>query len=130
MNLIGIQYRAAKLLVHDLRAHGSPLLAKLHWLPIDQRIVFKVLLYVFKSINDLAPSYIADLIEPYHSNRRGLRSANDSTRLHVPRSRNTFGDKCFTHCASTIWNKLPLELRNTESLTLFKRKLKTHLFPK
>ena len=69
-------------------------------------------------------------IYQYHSNRRGLRSADDSTRLHVPRSRNTFSDKCFTHCALTIWNELPLELRNTKSLTLFKRKLKTHLFPK
>ena len=61
--LTGIQYRAAKLVlaVNCWRAHGSPLLAQLHWLPIEKRIQFKTLLYVFKCLNDIAPPYLSDM---------------------------------------------------------------------
>ena len=47
--LKGLQYRAAKLVltISGKYIHGSPLLAELHWLPIDKRIEFKLLLYVF-----------------------------------------------------------------------------------
>ena len=45
--------------------HTSPLLSVLHWLPVEHRIVFKILLLVFKSLNNLAPSYISDLLTPY-----------------------------------------------------------------
>ena len=45
--------------------HISPLLFELHWLPVEHRIVFKILLLVFKSLNNLAPSYISDLLTPY-----------------------------------------------------------------
>ena len=50
--LTGIQYRAAKLVlaVNCWRAHGSPLLAQLHWLPIEKRIQFKTLLYRFREM--------------------------------------------------------------------------------
>ena len=33
----------------------KPLLKSLHWLPVKQRISFKLLLYVFKSLNGMAP---------------------------------------------------------------------------
>lgn len=45
--------------------HATPLLRSLHWLPINFRIDFKILLLVFKSLNDLAPSYLSDLLHPY-----------------------------------------------------------------
>ena len=36
--------------------HISPVLQELHWLPIEQRITFKILLMTFKCLNGLAPS--------------------------------------------------------------------------
>ncbi len=41
--------------------HVTPILKALHWLPVHHRIEFKILLFVFKSINNLAPSYLSDL---------------------------------------------------------------------
>ena len=64
--------------------HTSPLLSELHWLPVEQLIVFKILLLVFKTLNNLAPSYISDLLTPYIPSRC-LRSSNQSL-LVVPRS--------------------------------------------
>ena len=37
----------------------------LNWLPIKYRITFKVLLIVYKCVNDLAPKYLSDLFIPY-----------------------------------------------------------------
>ena len=47
------------------RDHIRPVLKKLHWLPIDNRIVFKILLLTFKARAKFAPQYIQDLINDY-----------------------------------------------------------------
>ena len=55
---------------------------------VEQRIVFKILLLTFKSLNDLVPSYIRDLLETYTPSRN-LRSST-SNLLVTPRSRLKF----------------------------------------
>ena len=83
-----VQNRAAKLIFmlrkHD---HVTPLLKQLHWLPIGQRIVFKILMIVYKCLQGKAPTYmyLSSLITPYQSARPGLRSCTDCTILQVPR---------------------------------------------
>ena len=47
--------------------HISPILRSLHWLPITERIDFKPLLLTFKSLNDVAPPYIEELLVRYGS---------------------------------------------------------------
>ena len=55
--------------------HVTPLLIELHWLPVRQRIVFKVLLYTLKALHGATPTYLTELISPYVP-RRVLRSAD------------------------------------------------------
>lgn len=65
-----IQNCAARLVVQQRRvAHQSPILKALHWLPVDMQIVFKVLLLTYKAINNLAPSYITQLLVRYNQPR-------------------------------------------------------------
>ena len=54
--------------------HVTPLLIQLHWLPIEQRITFKIAVITFKALHGAAPSYITDLIKPYAPGRL-LRSS-------------------------------------------------------
>ncbi len=50
-----VQYAAARLLTSTKkREHITPDLEKLHWLPVKYRIQYKVLLYVFKAVHDMA----------------------------------------------------------------------------
>ena len=42
--------------------HITPVLENLYWLPVQQRIMFKVVLFVFKCLNGLAPPYLVELI--------------------------------------------------------------------
>ena len=105
--------------------HISPLLFELHWLPVEHRIVFKILLLV---LNNLAPSYISDLLTPYIPSR-SLRSSSQSL-LVVPRSiQKSYGDRAFAVTAPRLWNALPIHMRQPGfSLTAFKKCLKTCLF--
>ncbi len=109
---------------HD---HITPVLASLHWLPIPQRIEFKLLIITFKALHGLAPAYLTELIK-WHQAPRSLRS-NSQLLLEVPRTKLKFyGYRAFVKAAPILWNSLPLHLRQITELDLFKRTLKTHLF--
>lgn len=123
-----VQNRAAKLIFkarkHD---HVTPLLNELHWLPVRARIVFKVLMIVYKCFHHNSPSYLCSLMT-HRNSRPGLRSSTDATLLHVPLSNSLSGDNSFLICAPKLWNSLPILIRQAPSLESFKKALKTHLF--
>ena len=106
--------------------HISPVLYKLHWLPVKFRIQFKLILLVFKALNGLAPSYLSDKLV-LKSNKK-LRSGNQKL-LEIPLSRTkSYGDRSFSIAGPRLWNNLPKNLRLCSSIDVFKKNLKTHLF--
>jgi len=123
-----IQNTAARIITRTRRYdHIRPVLYNLHWLPIKRRIDFKVLLYTFKALNGLAPAYLADLLQR-HIPPRPLRS-QDQLRLDTPSTRLcTYGDRRFAKMAPTLWNSLPLPIKQATSIGTFKTMLKTYLF--
>ncbi len=109
------------------RAHITPVLKSLHWLPVCFRIDFKVLLLVYKALNGLAPLYLSDLLLSYEP-VRALRSSG-SGFLTVPKVRTkTYGEASFHYYGPRLWNSLPEDLRAAPTVHTFKRKLKTYLF--
>ena len=132
MKLQRIQNACARLVCNSSKfCHISPLLRLLHWLPVRQRIVFKILLIVFKALNGQAPNYILELLTlKFNSHSHNLRSSNDTLLLQLPthRTKVTMGDRAFSCAAPKIWNKLPFDIRNSQSVSSFKTRLKTHLF--
>ena len=126
-----VQNSAARLIHQSTRySPSSPLLQDLHWLPIKYRCIFKILLITFKAIHGHAPSYIQDLVKVKHHSRT-LRSST-ATSLDYPsiKSSNNLGERSFYIAAPTEWNRLPANIRNSPSLDVFKKRLKTHLFTK
>ena len=123
---------AAARMVLNLRPcdHVTPALLELHWLPIAERIDFKLCLLVHKALVGHAPQYIADLIRPVADlpSRASLRTAH-SGDLYVPRTCRRFGDRAFAVAAPRVWNSLPTDIQLHQSTTTsFKRRLKTVLF--
>ena len=102
-------------------------LRKLHWLPIRERVKFKVARLVRQSLSGQAPLYLADdcrLVSD--STRRSLRSADVSTCV-VPRTLSSYGDRTFAAGGPRLWNSLPVQLRNPDiTYGLFRRQLKGH----
>ena len=111
-----LQNSAARIVARTRKyEHITPVLIKLHWLPIKFRIQFKVLLLVYK-----------ELLVPYKP-RRHLRSEAKGL-LDEPRTRLKFGDRDFSISASRLWNDLPQQLKDSTSCQAFKKFPKTHLF--
>jgi len=119
-----VQNAAARVLTRTKKyEHITPVLSSLHWLPIEQRIDYKVLLLTFKALNGLAPQYMSDLITTYTPSR-SLRSQNTGT-LVVPRiDKITAGGRAFSYRAPLLWNKLPINIRTSDTVTIFKLGLK------
>ena len=135
-----VQNSAARVIVMiPKREHITPYLAALHWLPIQQRVEYKVLLYAFKALNNHAPEYLCELLNPY-TPARSMRDRE--TRLIPPVKKSNYvdyGGRAFERSAPELWNTLPGDVRSvhsrsdlssSERILLFKRKLKTYLFAK
>ena len=125
-----IQNNAARLVYKlPFKSHVTPLLAKLHWLPVAARIEYKIALISFKRFYGGLPLYLHNLLNP-HSPTRVLRSSS-TMLLEVPHTNlKTYGDRSFVMAGPTVWNALPVELRNAGCLHSFGKHLKTFLFRK
>ncbi|KAF7641764.1 hypothetical protein LDENG_00272630, partial [Lucifuga dentata] len=109
------------------RHHITPILASLHWFPVQFRIEFKILLITFKALLGLAPSYITEILTPYEP-VHSLRSSA-GTLLAVPESRlKSKGGCAFAIRTLLLWNDLPEEIRLADSVPSFKSLLKTHFY--
>ena len=123
-----VQNSAARLVTRSKKhEHITPILKNLHWLSIQQRIIFKIALITFKALNCMAPLYITDLLSDYHPSR-SLRSASQSLLCSPSVNTSYYGNRSFSVAAPLIWNQLPYGIRKSTSLNSFKKSLKTHLF--
>ena len=109
--------------------HVTPLLISLHWIPVQERIKFKILIITFKVLHGQAPPYIFNLLEPYCP-ARTLCSSNRNLLYKPVFNLKTYGGRSFSIAAPTLWNILPTTIKNSSSLDSFKRRLKTLLFNK
>ena len=120
-----IQNRAARIISNARKYdHVSPLLKQLHWLPVHKRIMYKVSLFVYKSMYNLIPSYISSLFCPIQQSRYPLRSRSDPLLLQIPRINSKKGQQNIIFSGPTIWNSLPLSIRSCTSVASFKRTFK------
>lgn len=125
--LTKVQNTAVRIITRcNIKNHITPHLKSLHWLPIHLRIEYKVLLFTFKIVNGLAPTYLSELLE-YKRTPHSLRS-EIKKELKEPKTCTTYGDRAFSVEAPKLWNKLPDHIRSTTEINIFKSKLKTHLF--
>ena len=110
--------------------HATPLLNQLHWLPVSERIMYKTLLMVYKSMNGLSPQYIQDclVVKTTSSDMMSTRSTG-STYFMLPIAKKCAGERAFSVAAPFLWNRLPEHIINAASLSIFKTSLKSYLFP-
>ena len=116
-----VQRTSARVIVQRRKYDSiTPELISLHWLPVQQRIRFKVLLLVYKAHHKQAPSYISDLLQLQPS-RRQLRSSTSSPQFIVPRTRAvTFADRSFSCFGPKEWNTLPNHIKDAQTVNIFK----------
>ena len=110
----------------NFRENVHQVLTALHWLPVEQRIKFKVNVLVFKSRINCLPDYLLRDLTVY-SSVRPIRSGLQNTYV-VPRVKNEIAKHSFLYAGPKQWNDLPDSIRSISSLPVFKKQLKTFLF--
>ena len=112
--------------------HITPVLRDvLHWLPVRQRIEYKIALLVFKCLHGIGPAYLSEWCTSLSATNahHQLRSISHSD-LHQPRTRtHCYGPRSFRSSSPSVWNSLPPALRGYSlSLSQFKADLKRYLY--
>jgi hypothetical protein len=106
--------------------HITPVLKRLHWLPVEQRIKYKIATITYKSLDHHQPSYLFELLSSVPQS--GRRSSSNKL-LSLQRVNSKLGERSFFSAAPKIWNSLPTILRLSPTYCSFRSKLKTFLFP-
>ena len=121
MQLQLVQNAAAKAITgkykHD---HLCNDLKELHWLDVRKRIIFKIGLLAYKSVNGQAPVYLQQLFQYCHHGH--------TLQLMVPQVNSKYGQRSFSVVGPRLFNKLPTSVKSTSNVDIFKTKLKTYLF--
>ena len=100
-------FAARHVLLAPLHHHSTPLLEKLHWLPISERIKYKVACMCFSAVSGSGPAYLSELLHVYTPSRT-LRSPSDTRMLEIQQyKRKTHGFRAFSCFGPHIWNSLP-----------------------
>ena len=125
-----VQNAVARLLANTARySHITLVMIDLHWLPVEFRIILKMILMTFKALHGVAPPYLSDMLS-YKSHLRYNLRCNDSNMLVRPaiRSARTTGDRAFSVAVPALWNTLLPSLRAEDNMNIFKRELNPYLF--
>ena len=102
--------------------HVTPFLHKLHWLPIHYGILFKYNLLIYKAVHFSQPPYLSSII------RRSDLTQGNCLSMSSSKPKKCSGLRSFIVGAPTEWNKLPQAIRTIESISGFRKQLKTYLF--
>jgi hypothetical protein len=100
---------------------------ELGWLSLENRRLYQRLIVAYKVKHGLTPAFLNNIFPdtvgvatPYNlRNNNNFSVINTRTQLF----RNSFIPSCISS-----WNDIPEFIRDSETLTLFKRKLINHLF--
>ena len=125
-----IQNWAAKVVLQQSKYDSSTsALMSLHWLPIKERIDFKILTLVFKCLHRMAPAYLCSLIKHKTYSRTTRASLQTGHTLDIPRvKKETFAARSFSVYGPRLWNSLPTHIQSLDQLSHFKKHLKTFLY--
>ena len=97
-------FSARPVLLVPRHHHSTPLLEKLHWLPISERVKYKVAYMCFSAINDSGPAYLSEPLHVYTPSRT-LRSSSDTRMLEIQQyKRKIHGIRTFSCFGPHIWN--------------------------
>src|SRR5664279_5270633 len=121
-----VQNNVARIVLKaDRRCDARPLLNQLHWLPVESRIRFKLALLTYKVRSTSTPSYLSSKLTSKRHSGYSLRSSC-SPLLTVPSVKTEFAKRAFCVAAPLVWNSLPTNVQSSQSVAVFKSRLKTN----
>ena len=122
LRLSRLQKAAARIILNStFDDRSEDLLKMLNWSPLEKRLKCKRMTMVYKSLNGLAPQYLANMFR--HTNDIHCHSLRSTTcnNLFLEGGSTQFHNKTFSYVAAKEWNELSMQCKNANSLSSFKR---------
>ena len=119
---------AARIAIGGVRKydHVSPIFEKLKWLKIKTRFTYSICLLIFKSINNIIPEWVFSL-STIRENRENRVNTRHENNLFIPRVTTDTGARNIMILGPKLWNQLPHNITNCQSINLFKSRLMQYL---
>ena len=106
--------------------HISQAIKSLNQLPVDDRIYLNDAVKMHKCINKIVPHY---LIEKFTlRSQTHTRNTRQRDQLNIPKCRLTTGKRSFTYRGAKLWNNLRNNVKSSDSVKVFKKKIVNLLF--
>ena len=121
-----LQKRAARIILKaDFDTPSVLMFQELDWLSVRSRIKYNKAVTIYKALNNMTPDYITKLLIPMsQTHSLNIRSGQNGT-LYTPLARTSLYSGAFPSSAPNLWNSFPQEVRNSRSLSAFKRNVRT-----
>ena len=110
-----------------ITASISQMIESLGWMSVYQRLIYFTACLVYKCLNQQAPIYLThrfQYMNQYHN--INTRSASNKD-LAIIKANTSYFQHSLTYYGAKTWNQIPLIVRNSESLSVFKQRIKKHL---
>ena len=124
-----LQKRAARLILRaDITTSSKDMFKSLKWMSFRDRIEYHTCVMVYKTLNNLTPEYITDLLSNVSNSHSQQLRSETRNMLRIPRSHTASFDNSFSVTGPSAWNKLPIDVKSSPSLAAFKDSLTRHIF--
>ena len=117
-----LQNFAAKIAVGNARKYdrATPYIEKMNWLKIHDKYLYELGVFMYKRVNGIIPEMLLNLTPVHSISQVSTRQSYD---FYIPRSRTELGSRGLGKRGPKLWNELPREVKESCSLSIFKRKL-------
>ena len=115
--------RAARcILDKDTDTPSEEMFSELKWMKFPKRVIYQKAILMFKISNNLAPQYLQDLFtHTTNIHQRALRSTSNNL-LYIPKPKMELYRNSLSYSGSKIWNSIPENIKQSDSVTLFKKR--------
>ena len=100
------------------------LLKELGWDTLASRRKYHRMVLMYKMTKDMVPDYLKRLLPPYNHNRT-MYNLRNRENITLVQTKKMFYGNSFLPASVNDWNKLPIDLRNSVSLDIFKERYKS-----
>ena len=122
---VKLQKRAARIILNkDYNSRTCDLFAELNWMPLEDQIIFRLAVQVYKCLNNNTSQCLDTLLVCNRSvHSHNTRSAADNN-IHTAHNHT----KSFTFLGACTWNNLPASIKNAKNVKDLKCGYLKHFF--
>ena len=129
-NKVQVQQNKAARIIQKVKyedADHANLLINLDWLSVRNILVYELGVFMFKTVNKLAPEEINNLfVKQYEIHNHGTRSVEEG-KFFLPQGNLNKGQEAISYTSAKFWNEIPSAVKETQSIDTFKGNLKKYL---